>query len=378
MAKKKLQVFVAGNFEGKSSDDKFNITTTILETGNIPLGIESIEEPSLEKSKNEINESDIVLLITDEKYDNLYNETEKSITELEYNHALDVNKPVILFENKKNKDNRDDKLKKFISRVLQDRNNLPHYSWDDIGTLRIGINKFLTTEGAKTCEKFGYKITGWEKGRMSLPSDQLFVFVSGAQAVGKTTISDKLNKEYNFTTVLGMDVIRSAMGFSDDLGESNTSKLTPSEFEERREKMLDSFIGVKNRLIKFKKYNYFIIEGVDISPKLCFEKFTELFRDSCVFINVILNDENKHKERFRGWENDRNTVDEVNQSDREERYSRQWEINSTQKKAVEEIIATKDVASKYFRNIDNSAELEKTISEIYKFLEEVNNNRRGG
>ncbi|MDV6254434.1 DUF4062 domain-containing protein [Vibrio sp. EA2] len=94
--KRKLQVFVSSTYEDLK-EDRQSAVSAILKSGHIPAGMElftSGDKSQMETIRNWIEESDIYMLILGGRYGSLEPSSGVSYTELEYNYALELEKPV--------------------------------------------------------------------------------------------------------------------------------------------------------------------------------------------------------------------------------------------------------------------------------------------
>lgn len=95
---KKLQVFISSTFEDLENERE-KLVLSILKTRNIPSGMElssGANEKTLNVIYEWIDESDIFVLLIGGKYGSICNGTDKSFTELEYEYAKSVSKPIIV------------------------------------------------------------------------------------------------------------------------------------------------------------------------------------------------------------------------------------------------------------------------------------------
>ncbi|NOH93936.1 DUF4062 domain-containing protein [Vibrio sp. AIC-3] len=94
--KRKLQVFVSSTYEDLK-EDRQSAVSAILKSGHIPAGMElftSGDKSQMETIRNWIEESDVYMLILGGRYGSLEPSSGVSYTELEYNYALELEKPV--------------------------------------------------------------------------------------------------------------------------------------------------------------------------------------------------------------------------------------------------------------------------------------------
>lgn len=94
--RKRLQVFVSSTFNDLK-DERQAAVSAILKTGHIPAGMElftAADRSQWETIKNWIDESDVYMLILGGRYGSIEVDSGISYTELEYNYALETNKPL--------------------------------------------------------------------------------------------------------------------------------------------------------------------------------------------------------------------------------------------------------------------------------------------
>jgi len=94
--RKKLQVFVSSTYEDLKSDRQAAVSA-ILKAGHIPAGMElftSCDKSQMDTIRRWIDESDVYMLILGGRYGSVEPKTEVSYTELEYDYALEQDKPL--------------------------------------------------------------------------------------------------------------------------------------------------------------------------------------------------------------------------------------------------------------------------------------------
>lgn len=94
---KKLQIFISSTYVDLK-DERQVAVKSILESGHIPAGMELFTANSEEQwkvIKKWIDHSDIYLLILGGRYGTINDRTGISYTEMEYDHAVATNKPII-------------------------------------------------------------------------------------------------------------------------------------------------------------------------------------------------------------------------------------------------------------------------------------------
>jgi hypothetical protein len=93
---KKLQVFVSSTYKDLR-DERQTAVGAILRAGHIPAGMELFaagDKSQWEVIKEWIDESDVLMLLLGGRYGTIEEESGKSYTQLEYEYALEVEKPV--------------------------------------------------------------------------------------------------------------------------------------------------------------------------------------------------------------------------------------------------------------------------------------------
>lgn len=174
MKDKKLQVFVSSTFIDLIEERQAAVEA-ILSSGHIPAGMELFsagDETQMTVIKRWIDESDVYLLILGGRYGSIDRKTNKSYTQLEYEYAVETNKP--LFSIIQNQSALDEKVKKFGIEVFEQENpkelqafrslvmrNLIKF-WDDKKDIKIAIHETLS--------EFYYRkdLKGWIRGDKSI------------------------------------------------------------------------------------------------------------------------------------------------------------------------------------------------------------------
>lgn len=99
MQNKKYQIFISSTFKDLQEERK-SALEAILITGNIPVGMESFVASSQEQFeyiKDCINNCDYYILIIGGCYGSMHPELGISYTELEFDYAKSLNKPILIF-----------------------------------------------------------------------------------------------------------------------------------------------------------------------------------------------------------------------------------------------------------------------------------------
>ncbi|MDK2041817.1 DUF4062 domain-containing protein [Aliarcobacter butzleri] len=117
--KKKLQVFVSSTYLDLK-DERQAAVSAILKAGHIPAGMELFtagDKSQLEIIKRWIDESDVYMLILGGRYGSVQTETGVGYTELEYDYAVQIGKPLFAIVIKDNA--LEEKVKSIGSSVLE-------------------------------------------------------------------------------------------------------------------------------------------------------------------------------------------------------------------------------------------------------------------
>ncbi|MBB6332174.1 hypothetical protein HNP24_003166 [Chryseobacterium sediminis] len=179
MKEKKLQVFVSSTFTDLIEERQAAVEA-ILSSGNIPAGMElftAADESQMTIIKRWIDESDVYMLILGGRYGSIEAVSGKSYTQLEYEYAVEQNKPlfaVVLSENFIDK-----KVSEVGKSVLESENNkelgefkklvmskmIKHC--DDSKDIKIAIHETLSD--------FSYRkdLIGWIRGDNAVNSNLL-------------------------------------------------------------------------------------------------------------------------------------------------------------------------------------------------------------
>jgi Domain of unknown function (DUF4062) len=117
--RKRLQVFVSSTFSDLIAERQAAVEA-ILSAGHIPAGMELFtagDESQMDVIKQWINESDVYMLILGGRYGSVEPKSEKSYTQLEYEYALSLKKPLFACVVKKEAHER--RVKEFGTRVVE-------------------------------------------------------------------------------------------------------------------------------------------------------------------------------------------------------------------------------------------------------------------
>jgi hypothetical protein len=122
MNRKKLQVFISSTYIDLK-DERQAAVEAILSSGHMPAGMELFsagDESQMKVIKRWIEESDVYLLILGGRYGSIESKSGKSYTQLEYEYAIELNKPI--FSVVITEDAQEEKIKKFGSNVIEKDN----------------------------------------------------------------------------------------------------------------------------------------------------------------------------------------------------------------------------------------------------------------
>jgi Domain of unknown function (DUF4062) len=126
--KKKLQVFVSSTYTDMKAERQAAVEA-ILDAGHIPAGMElfaSENKSQLETIHRWIDDSDVFMLILGGRYGTVESESGKSYTQLEYEYAIETNKPLFAavidesYLNEKVKANGVDVIEKINGKLLSE------------------------------------------------------------------------------------------------------------------------------------------------------------------------------------------------------------------------------------------------------------------
>jgi len=168
--KKRLQVFVSSTYLDLKEERQAAVSA-VLKAGHIPAGMElftAADKSQLDIIKRWIDESDVYMLILGGRYGSVEAESGVSYTELEYNYALEIGKP--LFAVVINDDALESKVKEVGTSVLETErpaelkmfkekvlSNMSSF-FDDVKDIRLCVMESLP-EIASTRE-----LSGWVSG----------------------------------------------------------------------------------------------------------------------------------------------------------------------------------------------------------------------
>lgn len=179
MREKKLQVFVSSTFTDLKQERQAAVEA-ILSSGNIPAGMELFsagDESQMTIIERWIDESDVYMLILGGRYGSIEPKSGKSYTQLEYEYALEKNKPlfaVILSEKAI-----DEKVKIDGKSVLENENNHLLKNFKELVTSKMvkfcDDSKDIKLAIHETLSEFSYskELIGWIRGDNAVNSSLL-------------------------------------------------------------------------------------------------------------------------------------------------------------------------------------------------------------
>ena len=168
---KKLQIFISSTYLDLK-EERQSAVEAVLSTGHIPAGMELFSagnESQLEVIKRWINDSDIFLLILGGRYGSIENNSNKSYIQLEFEYALELNKP--LFSLVISNNYLDSKVSKSGKSVLELDNSNKYNVFKNVVTSNLveffNDNKDIQLAIHKTIRDFEnrYEFDGWISGK---------------------------------------------------------------------------------------------------------------------------------------------------------------------------------------------------------------------
>ena len=174
--KKKLQVFVSSTYVDLQEERRAAVDA-ILTAGHIPAGMELFaagDEAQLDVIKRWIDESDVYLLILGGRYGSIEPKSKKSYIQIEYEYAIEKDKPVfsvVISQNSLEK-----KVKKFGISVIEQQypqklksfRELVHSRivrfWEDPRDIKLAILETMSELGRRS------ELIGWTKSTETVSS----------------------------------------------------------------------------------------------------------------------------------------------------------------------------------------------------------------
>ena len=144
---KKYQIFISSTFKDLE-EERSRVIQTILELKHIPIGMEAFTATSEEQMnliKKAIDLSDYYILIIKERYGSEYGNTGLSFTEIEYDYALSIDKPILSFIHSKTNSTENESLKRFVEKV-RSNGKMASAPWTDGGDLAAKVSTSLSNE----------------------------------------------------------------------------------------------------------------------------------------------------------------------------------------------------------------------------------------
>jgi len=172
--KKKLQVFISSTYSDLLEERQAAVEA-ILTAGHIPAGMELFaagDESQMNVIKRWIDESDVYMLILGGRYGSIEPATQKSYIQLEYEYALEKNKP--LFAVVVDEDHLEEKVRKHGSKVFEKDNQDKLKSfralvltklvkfWRDTKDIKLAVLETLSEFGNRS------ELAGWVPGNESV------------------------------------------------------------------------------------------------------------------------------------------------------------------------------------------------------------------
>ncbi len=255
MKDKKLQIFVSSTYLDLKEERQAAVEA-ILSSGHIPAGMELFDagdESQMTVIERWIDESDIYLLILGGRYGSIDPKTKKSYTQLEYEYALSMHKPlfaVVISEKALDEkvkimgraameDQNPKLLKKFKSIVLS---NLIK-PWDDKKDIKIAIHETLSDFA------FRKELIGWTRGDKAIDTGLL------AEEIARLTKENSVLREKLAISESNLSPLYMGLNYS-QFCELLTKETYTFGFEVRN--LFDFFLRFGERL--FNGFNYYRYE----------------------------------------------------------------------------------------------------------------------
>nr|WP_308530350.1 DUF4062 domain-containing protein [uncultured Serratia sp.] len=183
--RKRLQVFISSTFTDLIEERQAAVSS-ILKNGDIPAGMElftASDKSQWDIIKRWIDESDVYILILGGRYGSIESESGLSYTELEYNYALETNKP--LFSIVIHDHALENKFKKFGSSVMEMDNRTLYTQFKE----KVTSNMVCFFEDTKDI-----KLAVMESLPKLASERTLVGWISGADAPDTTQLTTELTK----------------------------------------------------------------------------------------------------------------------------------------------------------------------------------------
>ncbi len=204
--RKKLQVFISSTYTDLR-DERQVVVAAVLKNGHIPAGMELFaagNEEQMKVIKRWIDESDVFCLLLGKRYGSIEPTTKKSYTQLEYEYAMQTNKPlfaIILSDAAANAKVKGTKVEEVYEQAHQDafhefeklvRSKMCSFA-DDLKDIRLNVGDSLRDLELR------HEFTGWISGR-DLPDESKTLADVASTAKRNTELQskvDSLNEELN-------------------------------------------------------------------------------------------------------------------------------------------------------------------------------------
>jgi len=279
--KKRLQVFISSTYLDLKEERQAAVSA-ILKSGHIPAGMELFtagDKSQLEIIKRWIDESDVFMLILGGRYGSIESTSGKSYTELEYDYALEIGKPLFAVVIKE--DALENKVKEFGTTVIE-KDNVAEFKLFKEKVLSNMSSFFEDTKDIKLCvleslpeiEKTRH-LSGWVSGSEIPDAKGLIDEISRLNIKltelheENTLLKNQLEKNPKITKTKEFDELINLL--------KNIEIIIPAKFikekEDNKMTLLTIFLNVKEYLItgitnRINQDNsvYFLYN--DICPKL--------------------------------------------------------------------------------------------------------------
>lgn len=385
--KYRYEIFISSTIKDLK-DERRMLINEINKMGHIPIAMELFyaeNKAPWDVIKDKIRLCDYYILILSDKYGSICEElgNENSYTHEEFLLAKELHKPMLVFLRDKEsiselpQEYKEKLYRKKLNDFIESAEKYLSSYWKNdmelLSQFQRSLNAIINEEPQR----------GWIRGtlpeiiklRKSLNENKPIIYLTGADSVGKSTIALRLKNRYKFDSVVGVDVLRSGIAgllknqaVGDDeikrILTGHSSVLNQEDIDKRSRILFEPIMAMVDRL-HHKRYSA-IIEGVDISPYLLFEKH-RIGRPFDVSLNICISDEEEHIDRYN--ERARNT--EGSHQSSLEKFN--TDIRARQEKLIEEIEIIRknpyfDNRMHRYYNIYNDGDLEETIQKIDNIL----------
>ena len=205
---KKLQVFISSTYIDLK-DERQAAVQAILEAGHIPAGMELFaagDQSQMEVIKDWINQSDVFLLILGSCYGSIEEKSSKSYVQLEYEYALEKNKP--LFAIVLDDEEVENRIKKLGSIAIEKENPAKYIEfkkyvkskrivkfWKDYKDIKLAVFETLNNFSKRA------HLIGWVPGDQQINTSKM---TEELMRLGKdnSMLRDKIKQQNNEVTQL--------------------------------------------------------------------------------------------------------------------------------------------------------------------------------